>query len=327
MRNWKSLYALFLLLCGLSASAYTQPNPELRKEFQNYIKQEVAPVLLEQQKALDARLSEDDLALVQEKRKEAAVLRAQREELMQKAREAVRSGADPQQVRANMRGSAQEIRTQSKDLFRSMRPFLENNRQLVREVMENLKPYYDEWVTEQQDILGKYRSEEVKRPPQPPRVGLFGLKPPRLSMGEKAEDFPPPPQRERAGRPHPRMRLALEFVLWDGDLPELPTEPPQHGLRNAQETAVGTAILDMQVFPNPAGENATLQFDLPKEVTNATLTILDAQGGVVRVEKLDKLKAGLHQQRFEVHDLAPGVYTCRLQAGDWTGVRQLLVQP
>lgn len=87
-----------------------------------------------------------------------------------------------------------------------------------------------------------------------------------------------------------------------------------------QEDGIGLGAFE----PNPATERTRIPFSL-SSASDALLHLQDASGRVVLVRDLGRLPAGEHQALLDVEALAPGVYTCLLQAGELCSSRRLVV--
>ncbi len=87
-------------------------------------------------------------------------------------------------------------------------------------------------------------------------------------------------------------------------------------------TFVPAAYALYQSRPNPARGTAVIAFDLPEDA-DVTLTIYDLSGRKVTTLVNETLPAGAHER--PVAGLAPGVYVYRLKAGEFAGVRKMVV--
>lgn len=79
-----------------------------------------------------------------------------------------------------------------------------------------------------------------------------------------------------------------------------------------------------QNFPNPFNPSTTIKFQLPR-ASQVNLTVFDIVGRDVSVLVNDRRDAGVHEVRFDASGLSSGVYFCRLQAGDFTQTKRLLL--
>lgn len=77
-------------------------------------------------------------------------------------------------------------------------------------------------------------------------------------------------------------------------------------------------------YPNPFNPLTTVRFAIP-QATHVKLTIYDLQGRKVAI-LVDGLRdAGMHEVTWDASDLASGLYFCRIQAGDYSAVRKMML--
>jgi hypothetical protein len=87
-------------------------------------------------------------------------------------------------------------------------------------------------------------------------------------------------------------------------------------LRGVQEATLrGT-------YPNPARQQATVEFAVPEDATDARLTLYDVLGRAVRT--IDA-PPGRHERTLDVSGLASGVYVLRLRAGETNEIRKFTI--
>jgi hypothetical protein len=67
--------------------------------------------------------------------------------------------------------------------------------------------------------------------------------------------------------------------------------------------------------PNPTMDNTAIAYELRNNVSNVTITVLDAQGRVVSTESNDNVAAGRHTFDFNGSSLAAGTYYVQFNAG------------
>ncbi len=79
-----------------------------------------------------------------------------------------------------------------------------------------------------------------------------------------------------------------------------------------------------QNYPNPFNPNTTIQYDLPN-AGYVTLKVYDCLGQEVASLTSEEKPAGRHSVQFNAADIATGVYLYRLQAGNFTQSRRLVV--
>jgi beta-glucosidase len=79
-----------------------------------------------------------------------------------------------------------------------------------------------------------------------------------------------------------------------------------------------------QNFPNPFNPTTVVSYQLPV-ASNVRLAICDVLGREVAVIVRERREAGIHEVKFDAAGLASGVYLCRLQVGDFTATKKMLV--
>lgn len=79
------------------------------------------------------------------------------------------------------------------------------------------------------------------------------------------------------------------------------------------------------MYPNPAKDNVTIQFETEIDGSLASLTIYDFSSKVVMFKELGKSRKGRHLTNISVADLEPGLYVLKLQVGNSLETRRLLI--
>ncbi len=109
--------------------------------------------------------------------------------------------------------------------------------------------------------------------------------------------------------------------------------PPAHNLGWAcsgwDDDEENTAILPSEFalhpsYPNPFNPAAALRFDLPK-ACEVRLTVYDIAGREIAALAEGFYPAGRHSTLFDASGMASGVYFARLQAGEFSQTRKLLL--
>ena len=81
----------------------------------------------------------------------------------------------------------------------------------------------------------------------------------------------------------------------------------------------------LEVIPNPITGTAQIQYHLTQE-TNTSITLFDLTGRAAKQLLNNKTEtAGEHQIDFDVFDLEPGLYFCRLQAGEHSRTQKIII--
>jgi hypothetical protein len=79
-----------------------------------------------------------------------------------------------------------------------------------------------------------------------------------------------------------------------------------------------------QNYPNPFNPSTTVAFTLPSD-RRARVTVYDATGREVAVLADGFMKAGRHRAEWNAAGYGSGVYVCRLEAGDFSAARKMLL--
>jgi hypothetical protein len=97
---------------------------------------------------------------------------------------------------------------------------------------------------------------------------------------------------------------------------------------DADVTTKSAAIPDhfvlLQNFPNPFNPVTTISFTLP-QTAPVQLAIFDVQGRLVQELLRESRDAGFYSVTWDATDLASGLYFCRIQAGNCTDVKKLML--
>jgi hypothetical protein len=79
-----------------------------------------------------------------------------------------------------------------------------------------------------------------------------------------------------------------------------------------------------QNYPNPFNPSTNINFSLPKSAF-VKLQVLDVLGNEVATLINGRLEAGPHQVSFAPQKLSSGVYFYRLQAGDFSTMKKMVL--
>ena len=79
-----------------------------------------------------------------------------------------------------------------------------------------------------------------------------------------------------------------------------------------------------QNYPNPFNPETTISFSLP-EKANISLKIFDLLGREVATLASGEMNEGHHKVVFNAKNLSSGLYIYRLEAGEFSAVRKLLL--
>jgi hypothetical protein len=79
-----------------------------------------------------------------------------------------------------------------------------------------------------------------------------------------------------------------------------------------------------QNFPNPFNPVTTIYFTVPRRMPT-TLRVFNVLGQVVETLMSEELDAGPHVAIWDAGRFAGGVYFYRIEAGEWTATRKMLL--
>lgn len=350
-----SLLAITLVTQAAFAQNRVQPDPQMQKEMRAYIEKNVQPVLLKAQKEFDSQLSKEDLTFIQNQRKEVAEKRAAMKDKMEQVRELKEEGKSRDEIKEALGIDPEQHKEARKAQREEIKTFMERNKSLITSTMEELKPSYETWIKEEKAILQKYKPEgdqprEEKarnKKGNSPRIGLFGIMPPKHfgthegrkghhgAKGHRGHSRNEECTHEKKGgrqkgdkmsmenRKKMRgMKLGVQFVLWDGQLP--PETAPMQGFGKAKQ---GQNInkFSLQNYPNPANGLTKITADLPENTKAVTITINDRSGKTVKTLNFKNLDKGFNVFEMDVSNLADGLYFYTFEADGIKTTRRLMV--
>lgn len=87
----------------------------------------------------------------------------------------------------------------------------------------------------------------------------------------------------------------------------------------------GAELIGLEIVPNPASNQATILYNLNSGKA-VSMQLVNAEGQVVFDVPVNDQAKGQHQQKLELSDLASGIYLVRMEIGDRTLVRKLVIQ-
>lgn len=87
------------------------------------------------------------------------------------------------------------------------------------------------------------------------------------------------------------------------------------GVSVPEKSSIIDKIASVKVYPNPMSTIANLNFTLPDPANNANIKFYDFNGKVVKMMKLQNLRAGNQTVTFNNEEMPVGTYFVRLEAG------------
>lgn len=319
-----------------------KPNPELKKEMQEYIQKNVAPVLQKAQAEFDSNLSAEDLKFIQAKRIEASQIRAERkaehqnrmeerkanrpktEEERKARKEKFENMTDAEKEAfrkermEKRKAMREEMKAEHGDSKKEVKAFMKRNEDLIKSTMTNLKPNYEKWIADQKAILAKYQSEDtpaMRGKKGKGRIGLFGLEPHhgkrhRKGMkGKRGERDAQSRGAEKSGKKRHKKgsKVSVAFVLWDGSIPTPPAES-RESIANSPSSFSNGKVLLGQNYPNPARDITQIEIEVPEGINQMSLIVTDLNGKVTQRLNLTNLNTGKEIINLDVNDLPNGQY-------------------
>lgn len=83
--------------------------------------------------------------------------------------------------------------------------------------------------------------------------------------------------------------------------------------------------LNLNVFPNPAGDFLTLEMNLPENIP-AEITFMDVLGRVLINKSIQTNKIGYSFYKMNLPDLKDGIYILRVKAEGNTGQKKIFIK-
>ncbi|MCW8849205.1 MAG: T9SS type A sorting domain-containing protein, partial [Melioribacteraceae bacterium] len=79
-----------------------------------------------------------------------------------------------------------------------------------------------------------------------------------------------------------------------------------------------------QNYPNPFNPTTTIKFSIP-EASNVKVTVFDAIGREVAVLVNDQMSAGSYNVDWNAGNITSGIYLYRIESGDFTAVKKMIL--
>jgi len=104
----------------------------------------------------------------------------------------------------------------------------------------------------------------------------------------------------------------------------MPDHLSAQGVSTQTGKARGAGLELGQNFPNPFDEGTDIPFTISR-AENVNLALYDMQGRMVRVLINGSRDAGHHTVHLDAGTLAKGIYFYKLQSGEFTAVKKLII--
>jgi len=97
-----------------------------------------------------------------------------------------------------------------------------------------------------------------------------------------------------------------------------------YNLSGAIDVTLPKSFFVYQNYPNPFNPTTKIDFDIPAE-SNVVLKVFDISGREIKTLLSEKKSAGYYSVVFNAEAIASGVYFYRLQAGDFTSTKRMIL--
>ena len=117
------------------------------------------------------------------------------------------------------------------------------------------------------------------------------------------------------------------YIASNGKIPLVKIPLSGNGTLTAIQSAsssVPTAFVLQQNYPNPFNPTTVITYDIAKR-SHVSLKVYDVLGREVAVLVNSEKSPGEYQATFNASDLPSGVYFYRIQAGNYTAVKKLML--
>lgn len=311
MNKLLSLIVLFALV-GTTLSAQGQQSSkkhkkskEHKKELREQHEQNVYPILKAEHDAFDAALSADDLNFLVNKRNEADQLRKEQHNMRKEIKALKKAGSSKEEVKAKFAEQRDNLKAKRKSLMESLKPFAENNEELIHQHMKKIKSYHSGWKEERQSIHKKHLGENFEQ-----------IKKHKSERHSKMKKNKSP--EDRAKRKDTRMKQKVaKFLLWDGELKKHSKNDKNVDLEEDNLFGeISEENYQLSAYPNPAQNQTTVKFQLNESINLVKVKIADFNAAIRSEILLESLSPGIHTVQLNLSGLEKGQYVIILEADD-----------
>ena len=183
-------------------------------------------------------------------------------------------------------------------------------------------------------VNGEVNLDSYQMPPLPP-AGAFDV---RYTSGRRAEDLSKASQTiEMTGIQYP-VRVSVENTIiriQDGTAKGLNTilkagESVSISRSEINKLMVSGNVVPVeyslgQNYPNPFNPSTLIQFSLPEDVNNVTLTVYDGLGQKVAELVNGSMQAGYHQYQWNASNVASGLYIYQLRTEKFVSTKKMML--
>ena len=93
---------------------------------------------------------------------------------------------------------------------------------------------------------------------------------------------------------------------------------------NDEIISIPTGFILHQNYPNPFDQSTSIKYQIP-QASNVTLEIFDFLGRSVKILVDEHKSAGTHEIEFSSQNLSSGIYFYRINAGEFSGMKKMLL--
>lgn len=274
------------------SKAQKEKGKELHKALKAYHEENVQPVMLAQRAKLEAELSAEDKATI-------AALRAKKEGMKAKMKEAKSQGERPEKPSEAQRAEHKADRETIKALLSKYEMDIES-------LLAEIKPQAEEWKEETKAIIDEYRPEREERKE---KAGAAAEKNRRKAGPQRG-----PKGKEKGKEAGPRDLKKVHFLMLDPNA-------------NTAERSLEKSPFQLQAYPNPAAGLTTINYTVEKD-GQVQITLNNKTGTMSRVLLNTFQKAGTYNLEINTRDLQGGnyFYTINDASGSKPVTKQLIIK-
>jgi len=183
-------------------------------------------------------------------------------------------------------------------------------------------------------VTGQVDLDKYELPPMPP-AGMFDI---RYGSGRIAEDINSSIQEiQMSGVTYP---LTVRVEGMDMKLMDETGKTVNVNLKSGEDVVISEATIQKlmvtgelipaeyaleQNYPNPFNPSTTIEFSLPEDVSNVTLSIYNALGEKVAELVNGSLVAGKYQYQWNAKNFATGMYIYELRSDNFVSVKKMVL--
>ena len=122
------------------------------------------------------------------------------------------------------------------------------------------------------------------------------------------------------------IRIAWQYVGNDGDLFAIDNVVVAGAVSDVNEISGNPTQFELkQNYPNPFNPTTTINFSIPENVGNVSITVYNALGQTVASLINKPLSSGSYQVKFNAANLPSGIYMYQLRAGNFTAIKKMML--